>query len=931
MRLRFLTITLSRFFDVRSGEVARVVVMAAFLFFLLAANNVIKVVRDSLFLSRFPITQLPYVYLLAALLAGVVIGVYSRYTAKLALSRLIFGSLAFIICNVILFWLAITLYDAAWVLYAYYMWSAISGLILVAQFWMLANGMFNPRDGKRLFGVITAGGTLGAMVGGFAANWAVTFLFGTRQLLWLVIALLAGAFVVAGLALKERDRLIAANRRENDAVQETVPEYTPGILREILGTGYLRTIAGLIFVSVVVSTLIDYQFKATAKIAYPSADTLAVFFGSYYAWLSAVTMFGQLWLTGKVMMGLGLGPSLLFLPATLLAGLLSLLAWPGLMAATATRLAEASLRTSINQSGVQILYLPIPDAIKHKVKVFLDVTVERLADGMAAVLILSLTLALAENSATFLVYASIALVAIWFVLVFRAHAGYVDALRRSLTYRGVPLEMARIDFADKGTMDAVLATLDRQDEPYILFALDLAEKLEPRSVVAHLPRKLLRHPSAEVRRRALTLVAASLEPNALAAVFEMLTSESSQVRSEAIQTLAAVLKIGTAPFVRPLLQSPQAQTRRAAIQLLLHSGDEAARQEALAALHAMLAARGSEGEKMRVEAARLMGESVEPEFSSSLSQLITTDESSAVVREALASAARGKYAGVVAEAIAQLGNRASRTAAREALAQYGEMAVKALRTMLFDDRTARDIRLNIPRTLSKIHSQSAMNAILGGLLEEDRSLRFQSILALEEMARHFPDLKVDREIIESAIVSDVMLYAQRFAFFFVLFTDAEQSSVENPSLLRQALLESMERVRERTIWLLSLIYPSKDIRGIWAALNSGDSAKQAYAVELLDNLLTGKLKRYIFPFYGDILEPERFRLSLEFLGWTSLDATTALRMLFEQEDMWLTAATVWEIGIRGLTGLRDEIAKLLNSRNNVLRETADLVIQRIQI
>jgi len=250
--------------------------------------------------------------------------------------------------------------------------------------------------------------------------------------------------------------------------------------------------------------------------------------------------------------------------------------------------------------------------------------------------------------------------------------------------------------------------------------------------------------------------------------------------------------------------------------------------------------------------------------------------------------------------------------------------------MLFDDRTARDIRHNIPRTLSKINSQPAMNAILGGLLEEDRSLRFQAILALEEMARRFPKLRVDREIIESAIISDVMLYAQRFAFFFVLFTDAEQSSVESPSLLRQALLESMERVRERTIWLLSLIYPSKDIRGIWGALNSGDSAKQAYAVELLDNLLTGDVKRYIFPFYGDTLEPERFRLSLEFLGWASLDVTTALRMLFEQEDIWLTAATVWEIGIRGLTGFRDKIAKFLNSENDVLRETAALVIHRIQ-
>jgi AAA family ATP:ADP antiporter len=389
-----------------------------------------------------------------------------------------------------------------------------------------------------------------------------------------------------------------------------------------------------------------------------------------------------------------------------------------------------------------------------------------------------------------------------------------------------------------------------------------------------------------------------------------------------------MLKIGAAPFVRPLLQSPEAQTRRAAIQLLLRSGDDAARQEALAAFRGMVEARGSEGGKMRVEAARLMGESVEPEFSSYLSQLIRTDGSPAVVREALASAAKGNYPALVGEAIAQLGNHGTKAAAREALAQYGEMAVTALRNSLFDNRMARDIRLNIPRTLSKIHSQSAMNAVLAGLLEEDRSLRFQSILALEEMARRFPNLRVDRQIIESAIISDAMLYAQRFTIFFVLFAAVEQSSVGRASLLRQALVESMERVRERTIWLLSLIYPSKDIRGIWSALNSGDSAKRAYAVELLDNLLTGDVKRYIFPFYGDKLEPERFKLSLEFLGWANLDATTALRMLFEQEDVWLTAAAVWEIGLRGLTGFHDQIAKLLNSKNDVLRETAELVMHR---
>jgi hypothetical protein len=72
-------------------------------------------------------------------------------------------------------------------------------------------------------------------------------------------------------------------------------------------------------------------------------------------------------------------------------------------------------------------------------------------------------------------------------------------------------------------------------------------------------------------------------------------------------------------------------------------------------------------------------------------------------------------------------------------------------------------------------------------------------------------------------------------------------------------------------------------------------------------------------------------MSLEFLGWGSLNANTALRMLLEQEDMWLTAATVWEIGVRGLTGFRDRITKLLSSKNDVLREAAELVIHRMQI
>lgn len=929
MSLGSLKVNFPQILDIRPGEATRIGFMAAFLFFLLAANNVIKIVRDALFLSRFPITQLPYVYLLAAVAAGVIIGIYSRYASRLSLFQIILGSHVFIISNVIIFWLLIVLYDFGWVLYAFYIWSAVVGLIAVAQFWMLANGLFTPRDGKRLFGILTAAGTLGGMLGGFGATLAVSLLFDTRQLLWFVVALFAGAFGVIWLAAKDRESARAANDGAKMPSHETGEQEGGGVVRTLRSSRYLQIIAALIFLSVIVSTLIDYQFKAAAKGAYPSTEALAGFFGSYYAWLSVVTVLAQLLLTGRLLMGLGLTPSLLFLPLTLFAGSISLLVWPGLFAATATRLAEASLRTSVNHSGIEILYLPIPDFIKKKVKVFLDVTVERLGDGTAAFIILSYTLFLGGSQVAFLSYFSIALILLWAAFIFMAQDGYMEALRRGLTYREISLDETRINYADKRTVEAVLKTLEEKDEPTLLFGLDLIEKLNPNEVITRLPRILLRHSSPLVRSRAIKLFSIQPDPTTLEEITLMLQDENPQVRAEAVSAACAIFKSDAIPVVRPYLKSPEPQIKRRVLLCLLRHGGAVAREDALKNLYEMMDDRSAEGEPGRVEAARLAAEVHDPAFSTYLSRLIREDQSCRVVQAAMAAAGKGKYPGLVRDVVFRLGGKLTRVGAREALIEYGEIAVKELRTALFDLRTPRDIRLNIPRTLSKIHSQPAMNALLGGLLEEDGSIRFNSILALEEMARRFPDLKVDREIVESAITSDVMLYCRRFVIFSVLFANEKDSAGERGSLLSQALTDSLERVKERVMWLLSLIYPAKDIRRFWAALNSEEPNRRAHAIEFLDNLLSGEIKSYVFLLFGDAPQAERFRASLDALGMETIDRESALRALLEQSDIWLRAATVWEIGIRGITGFRDKIAEILTSDQALLRETAEKVMQRI--
>jgi len=203
------------------------------------------------------------------------------------------------------------------------------------------------------------------------------------------------------------------------------------------------------------------------------------------------------------------------------------------------------------------------------------------------------------------------------------------------------------------------------------------------------------------------------------------------------------------------------------------------------------------------------------------------------------------------------------------------------------------------------------------------------ILAIEEMARHFANLKVDRETVESAIISDAQLYCRRFAVFHVLFGRRNEVSDNGDSLLYFALTDSMERIRERVAWLLALIHPAKDIRRAWSGLNSTDRGQRAHAVEFLDNLLIGSMKKYAFTLYRDDRPDQRLRAALELAGIDSMDATAALGALLDQDDVLLKAATIWEIGRIRLSGFRERIATFANSEDPLLSETARIVTARI--
>src|SRR3989337_3994175 len=186
---------LSLFFAIRPGEVYRVGVIASLLFLLIASNNLIKILRDSIFLGHHSASELPYLYILVAVCAGVIIATYTRYTVHLSLVRLILATNPFIILMIAGFCFLLTYIDPVWSHYAFYIWSAIVTVIAVSQLWTLANQIFTPEEGKRSFGLLAAGGTLGGVAAGFGAQWTLNLSVESNHLLWVV----GGIYVAASL------------------------------------------------------------------------------------------------------------------------------------------------------------------------------------------------------------------------------------------------------------------------------------------------------------------------------------------------------------------------------------------------------------------------------------------------------------------------------------------------------------------------------------------------------------------------------------------------------------------------------------------------------------------------------------------------------------------------------------------------------------
>jgi len=281
--------------DIRQEEIAQTSLMFAYNFLIIASHIIVKSIRDALFIDRAGAAKLPYVYIGIAIIAGIVMQGYARISQSVKRKYLIIGINLFFLSNILVFrWLFH--YDWEWLSYALYIWAGIFSAISVSQVWLIANDTFNPRQAKRLFGFILSGGTLGGILGGILST-AVAGSIGTESLFLVAAVQLIGcSIIINGITLQE-----ASTSAKDPAKKASQGQESGGTLALILKNRHLTLLAIIIGVTVLATTLVDFQFKNIIQQSYSTKDALTGFFGTYYAYINIITIIFQLLVTGRLL------------------------------------------------------------------------------------------------------------------------------------------------------------------------------------------------------------------------------------------------------------------------------------------------------------------------------------------------------------------------------------------------------------------------------------------------------------------------------------------------------------------------------------------------------------------------------------------------------------------------------------------------------
>jgi len=367
-------------------EISLLLWTAVLLFIIRSSGIILNNYAETAFLKRYGVEFLPIVNMLNAVVTFFITGLLTAFLGKMPGARLL--SWIFIISGISVTIIRLLIpfgYDLLYPIL--FMLKSQFELLQALLFWNLCNDLFNMRQSKRLFPLLTAGGVIGLILGSFGTPYFAKT-FNLDNLLYLYLATtLTGAAIVQAMGRSYSTLIFADKTGEPGKEKASMAQEFKNVLPLIKDSMLIKIVLVLTFMPNVVIPIMNYQFNYAINDQFASEAAMIQFFGFFRGGLYTISLIILLFV-GRIYGRWGLPVALMFHPFNYMLAFFAFLFRFDMFSAMYARMSTNILRTTINVPANSILIGLFPESYRNMIRPFLRGTVVRMALFTGSTLIL---------------------------------------------------------------------------------------------------------------------------------------------------------------------------------------------------------------------------------------------------------------------------------------------------------------------------------------------------------------------------------------------------------------------------------------------------------------------------------------------------------------------------------------------------------------
>jgi len=367
--------------DVKPEELRALWLGFFFHLLILTGYYITKPIRDSIGASS-SLEALPWMFtatLVAMLIAN---GAFAAIVARMSRRKFIPLAYGFFIVVFVLFFIAMRSRPSAeqvWIGRGFFVWVSVFNLFNTAVFWAFMTDLFTVEQGKRLYGFIAVGGTLGAILGAYITKHYVRDI-GPANLL--IIA--AAMFAIAGFLVRFFPGGFAVGNKAAATPEEPIGGSVWSGITHICRSPYLMGLAATILLYTTTSTWAYFQQSDLAREALKTSNERTEFLASLEIWVNSITVLIQIFLTGRLLKWFGVAFTLISLPFLSMVGFAAMGVAASLAMLAVFQVARRAAAYALMRPSREILFTVLKREDKYKVKSITDTLGYRVGDQLGA-------------------------------------------------------------------------------------------------------------------------------------------------------------------------------------------------------------------------------------------------------------------------------------------------------------------------------------------------------------------------------------------------------------------------------------------------------------------------------------------------------------------------------------------------------------------